>query len=221
MDLLEKDGWWEQPASLEGDPQWKQHKVAFGTGGAQMYAYDVDGDGDNDVITSLAAHGYGLVWYENVKQGDEITFKEHVIMNKEASDNKYGVKFSQLHAIDLIDMDGDGIKDIVTGKRYRAHGSHGDAEPGAAPVLYWFKTVRNKDKSVDFIPYMIDDNSGVGTEVMAGDINGDKLPDVVVGNKKGTFVFLHETKAVSAEAWKAAQPKLIETPSGAQSANPK
>jgi hypothetical protein len=27
MDILEKDGWWEQPASLAGDPIWKHHPV--------------------------------------------------------------------------------------------------------------------------------------------------------------------------------------------------
>ena len=31
-----------------------------------MYAYDVNGDGLNDVITSIEAHGYGLAWYEQV-----------------------------------------------------------------------------------------------------------------------------------------------------------
>jgi hypothetical protein len=33
----------------------------------------------------------------------------------------------------------------------------------------------------------------------ANDINGDGLPDVVVGNKKGTFVHLHEKKTVTRE----------------------
>src|SRR5688572_3587217 len=60
QDLLEKDGWWEQPASLAGDPVWKQHKVNLGTGGAEMSAYDVSGGGLNDIIPSLAAHGCGL-----------------------------------------------------------------------------------------------------------------------------------------------------------------
>ena len=78
-----------------------------------MYAYDVDGDGDNDVITASFAHGYGLVWWEQVKQDGEITFKQHQIMGKEPSDNKYGVKFSQLHAVDLIDMDIQGAEDCV------------------------------------------------------------------------------------------------------------
>lgn len=207
-DLLEKDGWWEQPASLAGDPEWKFHAFKFSPGGgSQMYAYDVDGDGDNDVIASVAAHGYGLAWYENVKENGEITFKEHIFMNAEPKENKYGVKFSQLHSVDLIDMDGDGIKDIVTGKRFWAHGSHGDAEPNAAPVLYWFKLVRGTDHSVDFIPYLIDDNSGVGTQVMAQDINNSKLPSIVVGNKRGAFVFLHSAKAVSKEEWQKAQPQ--------------
>ena len=63
-----KNGWWEQPASLKGDPVWKAHKFQFAQrGGAQMFAYDVDGDGDNDLITSLNAHGWGLSWFENRK----------------------------------------------------------------------------------------------------------------------------------------------------------
>jgi hypothetical protein len=45
--------------------------------------------------------------------------------------------------------------------------------------------------------------------VVAGDINGDGLPDVVVGNKKGTFVLLHEKKTVSREEWQRAQPVPI------------
>lgn len=209
MDLLEKDGWWEQPGSLNGDPVWKQHKVTFGTGGAQMFAYDVDGDGLNDVITSLAAHGYGLAWFEQVRNGGEIRFKEHTFMNKEPKENKYGVAFSQLHAIDLIDMDGDGLKDIVTGKRFWAHGPTGDAEPNAPAVLYWFKLARGPDKSVDFIPYLIDNDSGVGTQVVAADVNGDGLPDIVVGNKKGTFVHLHSAVKANREEWEKAQPKPL------------
>jgi hypothetical protein len=45
--------------------------------------------------------------------------------------------------------------------------------------------------------------------VMTGDLNGEKLPDVIVGNKKGTFVFIHGTKTVSKEEWEAAQPKPL------------
>jgi hypothetical protein len=39
-------------------------------------------------------------------------------MGQSPADNPYGVKFSQPHALALVDMDGDGFKDIVTGKRF-------------------------------------------------------------------------------------------------------
>ena len=119
------------------------------------------------------------------------------------------MKFSELHAVDLVDMDGDRLLDIVTGKRFWSHGRTGDPDRNDAAVLYWFKLVRNADKTVDYIPYLIDNQSGVGTQVVARDLNGDALPDIVVGNKRGTFVFLHEKKTVTKEEWEKAQPKPI------------
>lgn len=223
IDLLEKSGWWEQPASLTGDPQWKYHAVAFvpekSEGSAQMYTYDVNDDGRADVITSLAAHNYGLAWFEQLKETNENgepKFKQHLIMGKTPEENKYGVVFSQLHAVDLVDIDGDGLKDIVTGKRFWAHGSKGDADPDGAAVAYWFKLVRNADKSVDWIPYLIDDNSGVGTQVLAADATGDRLPDIIVGNKKGTFVLIHQVEKVSKAEWEKAQPKPLVTQQAAR-----
>lgn len=212
MDILEKDGWWEQPKSLNGDPVWTYHKFNFapgGHGGSQMYAYDVNGDGLNDVIASVAAHGFGLVWFEQVRDGKDITFKQHNILSTEQkrTPNEYGVSFSELHAVDLIDMDGDGLKDIVTGKRFWSHGRMGDPDRNDKAVLYWFKLVRGPDKSVDFVPYLIDEASGVGTQVVAGQCSNKKYPDIVVGNKRGTFYFHHDTKKVSKEEWEKAQPK--------------
>jgi hypothetical protein len=195
IDLLEKTGWWEQPEKLDGDPQWKKHPFNFTDfGGAQMYAFDIDGDGDNDVVTATHAHHYGIAWFENVKKDGEISFIKHPITAEKGEEKIAGVQFSQPHAMALADIDGDGLADLVTGKRYWAHGPTGDMEPNAPAVLYWFKLVRDGDSKTSgaahFEPKKIDDNSGVGTEVTAGDINGDKKPDVIVGNKKGQFLFL-------------------------------
>ncbi len=208
-DFLQIDGWWEQPASLANDPVWTLHPFNFGEGGAQMFAYDFNGDGLADILTCLHPHQYGLAWYEQVKENGQISFRQHLIMGKKAEDSPYGVKFTQIHAFELIDMDGDGIKDFVTGKRWWAHKPPTDPESDAPAVLYWFKTVRLGQGKVDFVPYLIDDNSGVGTQFLAKDINGDGLPDVVVANKKGIFVFLHETKKVSQAEWEKAQPKRL------------
>lgn len=188
-DLLEKSGWWEQPISLQDDPVWQKHPVVFSeAGGAHMYADDLNGDRLPDVITSLQAHGYGLAWYEQLPGEGEAKFKRHLITGEKPEDTPSGLKFSQLHAIDLVDIDGDGLKDIITGKRWWAHGPKGDPEPNEAAVLYWFQRVLKPNGAVEWVPHLIDNDSGVSTQVMAGDVTGDGRPDVVVGNKKGIFV---------------------------------
>jgi hypothetical protein len=195
IDLLEKDGWWEQPASLDGDPVWIKHPFHFADEAAQILVYDVNGDGLNDVITCLHPHKYGLAWYEQVRENGNITFRQHIILNKDGTKNKDGVAFSQPHSLALIDIDGDGLKDIVTGKRFWAHGKDGgDPDSNGIAVLYWFKLVRRGNGEVDFVPHLIDDNSGVGTQVTVGYVSNKKFPDIVVGNKKGVFVFEHEVK---------------------------
>lgn len=203
LDLLEKNGWWEQPADAR--LEWTFHPFAFSAqGGSQMFAYDFDGDGDNDVLSAEFAHGYGLFWFENQGKGadGQIAFTPHRILGSKPEENPQGVYFSQLHAVDLADMNGDGILDIVTGKRYFAHGSHGDVDPLAPAVLYWFETNPGK-KSGDakFIAHFVDDNSGVGTQVMAIDVTGDGLKDIVVGNKKGCHVSVARKVEVDADGF--------------------
>jgi hypothetical protein len=88
-----------------------------------------------------------------------------------------------------VDINGDGLKDLVTGKRWWAHGPRGDADPNTAPLLYWFEAKKNGDGMVRFVPHEIDSDSGVGTQFVVTDVNGDKLLDVVVANKKGVFLF--------------------------------
>jgi hypothetical protein len=88
-------------------------------------------------------------------------------------------------------MNGDGLQDIVTGKRFWAHGAKGDPEPNAPAVVWWFELKRDGGK-VTWTPHLIDNDSGIGTQFVVTDINGDKKPDVIVGNKKGCFVHVQK-----------------------------
>ena len=158
-----------------------------------MYAVDIDKDGDNDVVSSLHGHEWGLAWFEQVaeKTDGSIEYAQRTVMGTRAEEAKYGVAFSQPHALEVADIDGDGRQDIVVGKRRWAHGPTGDIEPNAAPVVYWFqnKVVSNE---ATFVPHLIDDNSGVGVQIATTDLNRDGIVDVLTASKLGTFVFLSE-----------------------------
>lgn len=195
-DLVLNEGWWEQPpASAPAGTLWKKHSFTFSSdrGGAQMLVTDVNGDGRADVVTAMNAHGFGLSWFEQIRATNgEISFTEHKMMGTRAEEKTYGVAFSQPHALTLADLDGDGLPDVITGKRRWAHGPTGDVEPMAAPVNYAFLLRRDAEVSggARFVPHLIDDASGLGTQVEAIDVNGDGVPDILTASKLGTFVFL-------------------------------
>ena len=205
LDLLESNGWWRQ--GEEQGELFEFHPVRFArSGGAQMYAYDFDGDGDNDVLSVQNAHGYGLSWFEQlVGEDGKRRFQGNSILTSRPADSPYGLSISQMHAVALVDIDGDGVRDIVTGKRFWAHAG-GDVGSQQLPVLYWFRTIRSPE-GLSFEPWLIDERSGVGTQVVAGDVSGDGLPDILVGSKMGTYLMLNEKKIVSAERYQEARPK--------------
>lgn len=176
-DVLVKEGYWEAPVNPRTGP-WKFIPVDFGEDCAQMEVYDVNGDGLNDIITT-SAHRIGVWWHEQRRAADnQRTFVRHVIDES----------FSQSHALVLADINGDGLKDIVTGKRFWAHGPKGDINPGDPAVIYWFELTRSKD-GVKWIRHEVDNDSGVGTQFVVVDLDGDRRPDIVTSNKKGVFVF--------------------------------
>jgi hypothetical protein len=190
-DLVINDGWYEQPD--DGSPPWTFHRHRFsqGRGGAQMFASDVDGDGDRDVISAIDAHGWGLAWYEQTTANGERRFEERLIMGDRTQRERFGAAFTQPHALALADIDGDGLDDVITGKRRWAHGPRGDIEPDADPVVYWFQLNRGADGTVRYVPHLIDDASGVGVQIAATDVNGDGRTDVLTASKLGAFVFLN------------------------------
>ena len=202
VDFLNAYGWWEQP---DDGGSWSYHPVAFGRwsrsspGGAEMAVYDVNGDGLNDVVASLQAHGWGLSWFEQKKSPDGVrSFLERQIMGDFSTENAGGVTFSQLHGATYADIDGDGLQDFITGKRFWSHlDTFIDPDPHGAPVLYVYRTVRNAKApgGAEFVPELVHNRSGVGSHVAVVDLNNDKAPEIITGTKRGTFVFWNNWKA--------------------------
>ena len=175
-DVLCREGYWEAPEDRRSGP-WKFVPLKLGPDCAQMLVYDVNGDGIPDVITS-SAHRVGIWWWEQKRGQNGPEFIQHVIDES----------FSQSHSLVLADINGDGVKDIVTGKRFWAHGPNGDVNPNDPAVLCWFELKRGGGK-VEWIKHQIDDDSGVGTQFTVTDVNRDGLLDIVISNKKGVFYF--------------------------------
>jgi hypothetical protein len=187
LDLLEKDGWWKNPG-MPSDDFWAFHPFQFSPGGgAQMFAIDLDGDGRSEVVTSLAGHGYGLVYYKAVNE-TATDFTRYEIMTDDPATSPVGLAVSQLHALAIADINRDGIPDIVTGKRWWAHANQDPGHEQPATLL-WLETQRIGQR-IQFNAHVIDNSSGVGTDITVGDINGDGLPDILSGTKRGTHLFL-------------------------------
>ena len=200
LDIIVPHGWFEQPASGPTTVPWKLHQAAFGragNAGGEFEVYDVNGDGVPDIVSSLAAHGFGLAWYEQKRgaAGAESTWVEHDIMGDFSAKNPGGVTFTELHALTVADIDGDGIKDIVTGKRRWAHEeSYTDPDPMGPAVLYWFRTIRDPKApgGARFEPELIHNRSGVGSMVQTADLNKDGAPDIMVGANTGGWIFWNQ-----------------------------
>ena len=196
MDVLASRGWWEQPAGASQEP-WPFHATSFGNGGAEMAVYDVNGDGLNDVVTGLAAHGWGLAWFEQKREGGAISFVQHHIMGDFTAKNAGNVTFSELHGSTFADMDGDGVPDFIVGKRHFSHlDSYLDPDPFGPAVLYWYRTVRNPkaEGGAEFVPELIHNRSGVGSHLQAVDLNKDGALDVITSTNRGTYVFWNKMR---------------------------
>jgi len=199
VDILGAYGWWEQPAKNAETTLWKYHPVAFGewgrtsAGGSQISVYDVNGDGLNDVVTAMQAHGWGLAWFEQKRSSSgEISFVKHVIMGHTPEESAGGVVFTEPHGSTARDMDGDGIPDLIVGKRFWSHlDDFYDPDPYGPAVLYVYRTVRDKSApgGARFVPELVHNKSGVGSDVLAVDLNGDGAMDIVTSTRSGTYIF--------------------------------
>jgi len=185
-DIIVPGGWFEQPASDWHAKPWTFHKhKGFNLAHTSVpcLVVDVNGDGRNDVIHGKA-HDYGLFWLEQGPAKDgEPSWTKHEIDKS----------FSQVHCLVWTDLDGDGSKEIVTGKRFRAHG---DGDPGAADpqcLMRFIWNVRTKSFEKDVISH--GEKIGSGMQIRVVDLDGDKRLDLAVAGKTGTYILFNRGPA--------------------------
>jgi FG-GAP-like repeat len=147
--------WWEQPADPTS-PGWVRHPVATQGTTNSLDVADLDGDGDPDVVTGEHRGSLRVTIFEN--DGDGAQFTAHRV--DEGKESHLGAQ--------LFDLDGDGDLDIVS-IAYDApefvHLWRNDAAP-----------------TVPFEHVLLDEGLQGYLDCKAvGDLDGDDLPDVVIG----------------------------------------
>ena len=179
MDVILCDGWLECPEDPFQTP-WAFHpEYKIHWGNCPMLGYDVNGNGKTDIIASNA-HGFGLYWLEQAFDtvGKRV-WKRHEIDPDGA----------QYHDMMLADVDGDGVEELVTGKRWRAHcgGDPGDNDP-CFVYVYKIKDGKIDRQTLDF-GLAEDGHTGVGIYLWVADVFGNGRMDIVCPGKEGLYVF--------------------------------
>lgn len=170
-DVLVTDGWFKGTADVTSG-NWEFQEATLGEPCSHMYVFDVNGDGLNDVL-SASAHKLGVWWHEQDESG---SFKTHLMTETT----------SQTHSSIMVDLNGDGINDWVTGKRFLAHNGN---DPGDAdtPYLFWIEFMPGKKPY--FKEHLIDSDSGAGLNIAIADMDKNGKLDIVIANKNGVFLF--------------------------------
>jgi len=180
-DILRPGAWYEAPADPRQD-QWRRHGYPISGHTAQIWACDVNADGSPDAIAS-SAHGHGIYWFEQVREGDQRQWTQHEIDKT----------WSQAHSITLADIDGDGDPDLVTGKRFMAHNG-GDPDPFGTLGVYWYELKPGPEPQWLKHAISFDEGIGAGLSVPVVDLDGDGDLDVVVTGKFGGPVWFENKR---------------------------
>ena len=143
--------WWE---NTTGDGSaWVEHTVDGDFSSAEsVYAADVDGDGDMDVL-GAAEFDDEITWWENAS-GDGLVWTEHTIDGD----------FRSAHSVYAADVDGDGDVDVLGAASYFGE------------IAWWENTTGD---GTAWTEHPVDDNYLSAYSVYAADVDGDGDIDVL------------------------------------------
>ncbi len=174
-DILTPNGWFKNIDAnndkWEWHADWKMDDAGF-----PIIGYDVNNDGKTDIIYGQG-HSYGLYWLEQKGDGANRTWVKHAI------DESY----SQIHALKLVDIDGDGVPELLAGKRYRGHNGH---DPGSYdPLVVYYYKIDRSTATFTRVPISVNGTAAAGTQFVVEDLDGDGDLDIATAGKTGVHFY--------------------------------
>ncbi len=180
MDVLGSAGsydddinWWE---NIDGTGlSWIKHNVGSSLDGPRsVYAADIDGDGDMDVLGALK-YADDIIWWEN-NNGSGTSWTEHMI------DGDFDVAIS----VYAEDIDGDGDMDVL-----------GAAE-GDYDITWW---ENDNGSGTSWTEHTVDDSFSGARSVYAEDVDGDGDMDVLGAARYADDITWWENNNGSGTSW--------------------
>ena len=140
-----------------------------------MYVVDVNKDGRNDILTSMA-HSYGVLWFEQRVDG-------------QWTPGAIDATWANAHSTAMADLNHDGQPDLIAAKRYWGR-SGTDAAAREPMGIYWYEFRPGLKGTVEWIRHIVDygGRAGGGLQMVVEDIDGDGDLDIITPGKTGLFL---------------------------------
>lgn len=158
--------WYENQGG--SPPTFAGHVITATTGGsdfATVYAVDVDGDGDMDVLSASSGNDR-IAWYENMG-GSPLTFTGHIITSTA----------NGAASVYAADVDRDGDMDVLAA-------SHDDN------TIAWYEN--DGSSPPVFVGHIITSTAGGAVSVYAADVDGDGDADILSAAQYSDTIAWHE-----------------------------
>ncbi|QDV27535.1 alpha/beta fold hydrolase [Aureliella helgolandensis] len=193
IDIVCPRGWAEGPADPRtGRWTWHPDFHLARDCGLPILVHDVDGDGDQDLIWGRG-HNVGLYWTEQLSAGESswksdpgVTLEDMAMQLNHAGWVTHAIdtSWSCAHTLMLADIDGDGVDDLVAGKRFQGHDGKDPGENDPLSI-HWYRFDGGGSRTWSRHEVTSRGSCAIDLDSVCADLDGDGDIDILAPSRIG------------------------------------